>query len=111
MRPAVFRSGTGQTVRGVPTADGRALLDSLAGTRPSVRILLDNLQPAQAAVPGLSAPLTVAGKTIAIPLGTLTGSSNVIFDGQWSGRVDHKLSERHTIGGRYLFDDSYNSGK
>jgi hypothetical protein len=105
------RLGAGQTIRGVPTTDGRALLDSLAGTKPSVRMLLDNLAPAQVPAPGLSAPLTVAGKTVAIPLGTLTGSSNVSFDAwQWSGRVDHKLSERHTIGGGYLFDDSYNFG-
>jgi hypothetical protein len=105
------RLGTGQTIRGVPTAGGRALLGSLAGSRPSVRMLLDNLPPAQAAVVGLSAPLTVAGQTAAIPLGTLTGSSNVVFDAwQWSGRVDHKLSDRHTVGGRYLFDDSYNFG-
>jgi hypothetical protein len=48
---------------------------------------------------------------VAIPLGILTGSSNVAFDAwQWSGRVDHQLSARNTIGGRYLFDDSFNFG-
>src|SRR5262249_6394699 len=29
---------------------------------------------------------------------------------QWSGRVDHQLSGRSAIGGRYLFDDSLNFG-
>jgi hypothetical protein len=105
------RLGTATTIRGVPTEQGRALLESLAGTRQSVRMLLDNLPPAQAAVPGLSAPVTVSGQTAAIPLGILTGASNIAFDAwQWSDRVDHRLSERNTIGGRYLFDDSFNFG-
>jgi len=105
------RLGAGNTIRGVPTADGRALLNSLAGDRPSVRMLLDNLPPAQAAVPGLTAPVAVAGQTAVIPLGILTGASNIAVDAwQWSGRVDHRLSSRHTLGGRYLFDDSFSFG-
>ncbi len=105
------RLGTGNTIRGVPTADGRAMLNLLAGDRPSVRMLLDDLAPAQSAIPGLTALIAVAGQTAAIPLGILTGASNIAFDAwQWSGRVDHRLNERHTIGGRFLFDDSLNSG-
>jgi hypothetical protein len=105
------RLGTGNTIRGVPTEQGRSMLDSLAGTRPAVRMLLENLPPAQAAIAGLTAPLTLNGQTVAVPLGTLNGSSNIAYDAwQWSGRVDHKLTARHTIGGRYLFDDSYNFG-
>jgi hypothetical protein len=105
------RLGAGNTIRGVPTEQGRALLDSLAGSRASVRMLLDNLPPAQAALPGLTAQVAVAGQTAAIPLGALTGASTIVFNAwQSSGRVDHRLSERHTMGGRYLFDDSYNYG-
>src|SRR5262249_20669587 len=105
------RLGTATSIRGVPTAEGLNLLNSLAGSRPAVRMLLGNLPPAQAAVPGLSAPLTVAGQTVMIPLGTLTGASNIAYDAwQWSGRVDQRLSEHNTIGGRFLFDDSYNLG-
>ena len=105
------RLGTGNTIRGVPTESGRALLDSLVGTRPSIRMLLDNLPPAQSALPGQSVQVTVGGQTAAIPVGILTGSSNVAFDAwQWSGRVDHRLSERNSVGGRFLFDDSFNFG-
>jgi hypothetical protein len=105
------RLGAGSTIRGVPTDEGRTLLNSLAGDRPTVRMLLDNLPAAQSAVPNLSAPLTAAGQTTPIPLGTFTGSSNIAFNAwQASGRVDHRLSDRHSLGGRYLLDESLNSG-
>lgn len=82
------RLGSGVTIRGVPTEEGRSLLNSLAGERQTVKILLENLPPAQAPVAGLTAPLTGAGRTAAIPLGTLTGSSRIQFnDWQWSARA------------------------
>src|SRR5439155_8173115 len=38
-------------------------------------------------------------------------ASNIAFDAwQWSSRVDHRLNKRNTLGGRYLFDDSFNFG-
>ncbi|MBI4481353.1 MAG: TonB-dependent receptor [Acidobacteria bacterium] len=83
----------------------------MAGDRPTVQALLEHLPAAQAPVAGRSAPLTAGGRTVAIPLGTLSGSSIVNFnDWQWSARVDHRFSDRHTLGGRYLYDDRLNSG-
>jgi len=86
-------------------------LNAVAGDRPAVRMLLDNLPAAQSEVAGLTAPVTVGGPTVQIPLGTLTGTSHIVFNAwQASGRVDHRLNGRHTIGSRYLLDDSLNSG-
>lgn len=105
------RFASGVTIIGVPTEEGRSQLRSLAGSRPTVQALLEHLPPAQAPVPGRAASLTVGGRTAAIPLGSLSGSSNVHFnDWQWSARVDHRLNDRHTLGGRYLFDDRLTSG-
>lgn len=105
------RLGAGVTIQGVPTQEGRDLLNSLAGDRPTVKILLENLPPAQALVAGVRAPLSIGGRTTAIPLGTLTGSSRQVFnDSQWSARVDHRLSDSHTLGGRLLVEDSRATG-
>jgi len=105
------RLRSGVSFDGAPTEEGRSLLNSLAGDRPTIRALLEHLPPAQAPVAGLSAPLTIAGRSIAVPLGTLTGSSNIRFDDwQASARVDHRFNDRHTLGGRYLLDDRFNTG-
>ena len=105
------RLGSGVSIRGVPTDEGRSLLRSIAGTRPTVQALLDHLPPAQQAVPGLTAPVQVEGNRFNIPLGLLSGSSNIRFDDwQWSGRVDHRFSDRNSLGFRYLGDDQVNSG-
>jgi hypothetical protein len=101
---------SGPTIR-VPTAEGRALLSALAGDRPTVQALLEHLPPAQSAVPVSSAPLEIGGQAFSVPLGTLSGASNIRFnDWQWSARVDHRLSEAHNFGGRYMYDQSLNSG-
>jgi hypothetical protein len=101
---------SGRSIR-VPTAEGRALLSALGGDRPTVQALLEHLPLAQSAVTGSSAPLMVGGQRFSVPLGTLSGASNVSFnDWQWSARVDHRLSEAHNFGGRYLYDQSLNSG-
>ncbi len=103
--------GSGTTIRGVPTEEGRQLLRQLAGTRPTVQALLEHLPAAQAPVAGLSVPLTVGGQSVRIPLGTLSGSTSVKFDNwQWSGRLDHQFSDKHTLGGRYLYNDQLSSG-
>jgi len=105
------RQGSGNTILGVPTEEGRSLLRSLAGDRPTVQALLEHLPAAQAPLPRLPAPLTIGGRTVGIPLGSLTGSSNIQFDNwQSSARLDHRLSDRHTIGGRYLYSDRLTSG-
>lgn len=103
--------GSGATIRGVPTEEGRQLLSSMAGTKPAVKALLDHLPAAQAPVPGLAAPLTVAGRSVAIPLGTLSGSTTYRLNNwQWSGRIDHSFNDKHSLGGRYLYNDQFTSG-
>ena len=103
--------GSGTTIRGVPTEEGRQLLQQLAGNRPTVQALLEHLPAAQAPVPNLSAPLTVGDRSVRIPLGTLSGVSRIKFDNwQWSGRVDHQFNDRHSLGGRYLYNDQLSSG-
>jgi hypothetical protein len=101
---------TGRSVN-VPTAEGRALLRALGVDRPTVQALLEHLPPAQSAVPGLSAPLEIGGQRFNMPLGTLSGASNIRpNDWQWSARVDRRWSEAHNVGGRYMYDQSLNSG-
>ncbi len=105
------RLGSGASIRGVPTAEGQSLLRSAAGTRPTVRALLDHLPPAQQALPGVATTVVVAGNRLNIPLGLLSGSSTIAFDDwQWSGRVDHRFREKHSLGFRYLGDDGVSSG-
>ena len=98
-----FASGT--SITGAPTADGQTILRDIAGTRPQVQALLANLPPAQTPI-GQSLPVTVSGRTVQVPIGTLSGSASKRTDvWQWSGRLDHRLNAKNNIGGRYLFDD------
>jgi hypothetical protein len=104
--------GSGTTVNGVPTEQGRQLLQTLAGSRPQVQALLKYLPAAQQPQANLTAPVTVGGRSERIPLGTLSGSTSVFFnDWQGSGRVDHRLSEKHQLGGRYIYDDRFSGGE
>jgi hypothetical protein len=103
------RLGSGTEINGAPTEDGRRILQSLAGTRPTVRALLENL-PA-GAPNGQTAPVTVGGQTAAIPLGNLTGSGGQVFnDWQYSYRIDHRFNDKHTLAARYMDDDSASTG-
>jgi len=102
--------GSGYTIRGVPTAEGKTMIQNLAGTRPQVQALLKFLPAAQAPI-GQSIPLTVGSQTAQIPLGSLTSSTSQVFNNyQWSGRLDHQLTQKHSLGGRFLFNNSYNAG-
>jgi len=104
--------GGGRSITGPPTADGRSALESIAGTRPAVRIFLDNVPAAPVADPlGRSSPVTAGGRSVDIPWGVLSGSSNTQYeDWQGFGRVEHSINERHRLGGRYLLGDRLNSG-
>jgi len=103
--------GSGSTIRGVPTEEGRQLLSSMAGSRIPVKALLDHLPAAQSPVAGLTAPLTVGGRTVAVPLGILSGATTSRFNNwQWSGRADHQFSDKHSLGGRFLYNDQLSSG-
>ena len=102
--------GSGQTLIGAPTAEGRAILQAQAGNLPHVAALLKHLPAAQAPT-GTSVPFTRNGQTFNVPVGSLTGSTAFFFDNhQASYRLDHNLSSNHIITGRYLFSDSDTGG-
>ncbi len=99
----LFASGT--SITGAPTAEGQSILRSAAGDRPQVKALLDNLPAAQTPT-GDTSRFAAGGRTFVVPLGTLSGAApNVLNVWQWSGRIDHRFSEKYSLGGRYLFDD------
>jgi len=103
-----FASGT--AIGAAPTAEGQTILRNVAGNRPQVKALLDFVPPAQTPT-GRTATFTLGGQTYSIPLGTLSGAAANLGDvWQWMGRVDHKLSEKHSLLGRYMFDDRISVG-
>ncbi|HUQ95747.1 MAG TPA: carboxypeptidase regulatory-like domain-containing protein, partial [Bryobacteraceae bacterium] len=101
--------GSGSSINGAPTEAGRQLLGTIASNRPTVRAFLDNLP---AGTPnGATATVIADGRTLLIPLGDITGSASGKFnDWQYSGRIDHRFNDRHSLMGRYLVDDSTQSG-
>ncbi len=68
------QQGFGQTINGAPTAEGRTILQQFQ-SRPTVKALLDFLPPAQRAN-GRTESLVADGRTLAIPLGDITGAAN-----------------------------------
>lgn len=103
------RLGSGTSIAGAPSEEGRRLLTEVAGTRPTVRAFLENLP---AGTPnGQSTQVTVGGRTVTIPLSTLTGFSNQAFnDWQYSYRIDHRFNDKHSLMLRYMDDDSITTG-
>jgi hypothetical protein len=56
--------------------------------------------------------VTADGRTISVPLGNITGTAAGTFDDwQYSGRIDHRFSDRHNLMGRYMVDDSTSGGQ
>ncbi|MCI0349295.1 MAG: TonB-dependent receptor [Acidobacteriales bacterium] len=57
-----------------------------------------------------SAP--VAGWTpFGVPVGEIIGANRITFNNwQWSTRVDHQLTSKHSINGRYMYNDTYQEG-
>jgi hypothetical protein len=117
--------GSGTSISGVPTAAGKALLQSTVGSRPQVAALLQFVpgaatqgthssgNPSFAAycVGGGTLPSCLGGTRVDIPTGTITGSTASFFNNwQASGRVDHTFNTQHAMGGRYLFSDSEQGG-
>ena len=93
--------GSGFTLSGAPTEAGRGVLQSVAGGRAHIAALLEAV-PAGAAN-GKSASFTLNGQNFVVPLGDLTGSSDLIFDNdQAMARVDHSMTQNHTLTTRYL---------
>jgi hypothetical protein len=102
--------GSGTTLNGAPTTEGRAILESVAGTRPQVAALLQFLPAAQTPL-GRSVPITVNGQAYQIPIGSLTGSAAGTFDNhQGSGRIDQQWGGNNNLGGRYLINDGVSAG-
>jgi len=108
-RWTIRQIGSGNTISGIPTEAGKQLLQSLAGESPQVAALLKYL-PAASTPVGKTIPVTVGNQTAQIPLGSLTNAVGSIFDNwQWSGRIDQNLG-KHSLGGRFLFNDSLEDG-
>lgn len=102
--------GSGTTLNGAPTEDGRRILEAAAGTRPQVQALLRFLPPAQSPL-GRTVPLTVNGQSYSIPVGSLTGSAQGVFTNhQGSGRIDQQFGGNDNLGGRYMVNDSVQAG-
>jgi hypothetical protein len=99
----------GFTVNGAPTEAGRQILQQQAGTRPQVAALLKFLPAAQ--TQSGSFPFTLGGQTFNVPVGALTGANTVVFNNhQWSTRADHRFSEKHSLNGRFFFNDQLSEG-
>jgi hypothetical protein len=100
---------SGPTVNGAPTAAGRDVLQSFAGDRPQVQVLLRSVP---AGIPnGTSKTFTIPGGLRSVELGDFTGSSMFVFDDQQGSlRLDHRFNERHVFYARYRFDSQDSSG-
>src|SRR6185503_9398422 len=60
---------------------------------------------------GTSASFVANGQTFAVPLGALTGATSFSFDDwQTSMRIDHRLSDKHSLNGRYIYQDGDTNG-
>ncbi|HEX6622628.1 MAG TPA: hypothetical protein VF064_02865, partial [Pyrinomonadaceae bacterium] len=108
--------GSGFTINGVPNDAGRAALAAGAGTRPHVAALLSHLPTANGPCTGTAAAcaartFVVNGQTFTVPIGALTGSTSFALDNwQQSIRVDHRLTEKHSLFGRYIYNDNNQVG-
>lgn len=101
--------GSGSSINGAPTEAGRQMLQTIASNRPTVQAFLENL-PAGVSN-GATTTVTADGRTLVIPLGDITGFASGKFDDwQYSGRIDHRFNDKHSLMGRYLVDDSTQSG-
>ncbi|HKQ73811.1 MAG TPA: carboxypeptidase regulatory-like domain-containing protein [Blastocatellia bacterium] len=102
--------GSGFTVNGAPTEAGRQILQQQVGSRPQVAALLKFL-PAALTPNGRTASFTANGQTFSVPLGALTGANSIAFNNhQWLTRADHRFSERHSLNGRFFFNDTNDAG-
>jgi hypothetical protein len=108
--------GSGFTINGAPNEAGRAALQAGAGNRPQVAALLKFLPAATGACTGTAAAcapatFTANGQTFTVPKGSLTGStSGQLNDWQQSIRIDHNFSDKHSLFGRYIFQDQDQTG-
>ncbi len=98
--------GIGTTLNGAPTEAGRAVLQAAAGDLPQVSALLRFLPVAQSPI-NRNAVFERNGQRFTVALGALTGAQPSAFnDWQTSFRIDHRLSEKHNLSGRYIYQDN-----
>jgi hypothetical protein len=99
--------GIGTTLKGAPTQAGKDIIASEFGDRPQVAALLQFLPAAQTPIGTTAKFIGRDGTTKFVPLGSLTGSQPSLFnDWQTSIRIDHRISPKHNIYGRYIYQDS-----
>jgi outer membrane receptor protein involved in Fe transport len=98
--------GIGQALNGAPTAEGKEIIRAAAGDLPQVRALLDFL-PAAATPLNQTVRFVRNGQTFVVPVGSLTGAQSSTYDDwQTSIRIDHRFGDKHTLNGRYLYQDA-----
>ncbi len=103
------RLGSGTSILGAPSEEGRRILQNAAGTRPTVRALLENLPAGQPN--GQVSQINVGGQALTIPLSTLTGAGGQTFNNwQYSYRLDHRFNDKHSLMARYLDDNTASLG-
>ncbi len=98
-----FASGT--AIAGAPTAEGQTIIRNAVGTLPQIKALLENLPAAQTAT-GNTVRFNYRGAAYVVPVGTLSGAaSNTLDAWQWTGRIDHRFNEKHSLMGRFMYDE------
>ena len=98
--------GVGQALNGAPTQAGKDIIQQAAGNLPQVRALLDFLPAAQTPL-NQNVSFVRNGQTFVVPVGSLTGSQSSTYDDwQTSMRIDHRLTDKHSLNGRYIYQDS-----
>ena len=98
--------GVGTTLNGAPTAVGKEIIRAAAGDLPQVRALLDFLPAAQTPL-NQTVRFVRNGQEFVVPIGSLTGSQASTYDDwQTSFRIDHRINQKHSLNGRYLYQDS-----
>ena len=108
--------GSGFTINGVPNEAGRAALQAGAGNRAQVAALLRHLPAAGGPCTGSAAAcaaktFVVGGQTFTVPVGSLTGSTSAQLNNwQQSIRIDHNITDKHSLFGRYIFNDNDQTG-
>ncbi|MGH9939239.1 MAG: hypothetical protein ACREAM_23600, partial [Blastocatellia bacterium] len=99
----------GFTINGAPTEAGRQMLQQQAGSRPQVAALLKFLPAAQ--TQSGTFPFTIGAQSFSLPVGAFTSANTVIFNNhQWSTRADHRFNEKHSLNGRYFFNNQLSVG-
>ena len=98
--------GSGFTLNGAPTEAGRQVLQSAAGI-VAAGSGSAGVRAGRERRTARARPSRRNGQTHTVPLGDLTGSSQIVFNNnQGTARVDQHLSANHILTGRYLVNDT-----